>query len=85
MGMEQQPKLKNFFDMTLDLKTVVHLVTLIAALVAAFFTFQTKLESVTGDVQTIKKQTTRIEHYLSQSDSSYWRKTHDNGDSDPTK
>lgn len=70
------------FDTTLDLRTVVHVATLLAAVLTAFFSFQAKVNGVTDDVTKIHRQTTRIEHYLSATDPNYWRKTNENGDSD---
>lgn len=70
------------FDTTLDLKTVIHIATLLAAVLTAFVSFQAKVNGVTDDVTKIHHQTMRIEHYLSSNDPNYWRKANENGDSD---
>jgi hypothetical protein len=69
------------FDMRIDLKTVIQVLALAGALIAGYVKFEGRVEAVVVDVGSIRKQTTRIEHYLSASDSAYWKKTHENGDS----
>lgn len=76
------PKEGARFDTTIDLKTLIHVVSLLAAFGAAFLSFQEKVNSVSTDLSSIRKQTTRIEHYLSANDQQYWKKTHENGDSE---
>ena len=77
-----QDKPRIAFDTTLDLKTLIHVVSLIAALIIGYVQFADKVNSTVTNVAKIGRQTTRIEHYLESKDPDYWQKAHQNGDSD---
>lgn len=73
---------KPAFDMTLDLRTLIHVFTLLGAIIAGYIKFQGQVDNVVLQVGHISKQTTRMEHYLSSKDPDYWKKAHENGDNE---
>ena len=68
------------FDTRMDLRTLIEIVTLLSAIGGAYLGFQTKLEAMSQQIERTTQQTTRIEHYLSQTDPQYWKKITENGD-----
>ena len=78
---QEKPK-ASAFDLTLDLKTLLQVGALIGAIIAGYYKFEDRVEAVVMKVDHIEKQTTRMEHYLSSNDPQYYKKTHENGDSD---
>ncbi|HKM83213.1 MAG TPA: hypothetical protein VJY15_19915 [Candidatus Acidoferrum sp.] len=71
---------RSHFDMKMDLKTLVEIVTLLGAIFAGWLSFQSKLDMMSEQIERTSQQTERIEHYLSQSDKDYWKKITENGD-----
>jgi hypothetical protein len=68
-------------DWKISAGNILQAIVLLAGLAAAYGQFSAKADSLAVTVDQTRRQTTRIEHYLSTQDKDYWRKTAENGDS----
>lgn len=64
----------------ISLGSILHAVVLLLGMGAIYGAFSAKFEDVSTKVSETRRQTQRIEHYLSSKDAGYWETTNKNGD-----
>lgn len=65
--------------------TILQIILLLGGLAVAYGAFSVKIDQQSQTVDATKRQTNRIEHYLSSQDPAYYRKVAENGDADNVK
>lgn len=63
-----------------SLGTIIHAVLLLATIGSIYGSFSSRFDEYGTALRDVRRQTTRIEHYLNSQDREYWHKTAQNGD-----
>lgn len=69
----------------LSIGNILQILTVIGSMAIAYGAFSVKFDQQGATVDDTKRQTNRIEHYLSSQDPGYWHKVAENGDADNHK